>query len=182
MAYVFDPEKLHEIAKGVVGLEREEMVRVLVEKLNRAFPGHVDPDMDWIFNIAGGITGIMKILHGSLSEYLLVFGTPAGTDGFSGRYHLDIWDVVLEGEMRTYEEDSPLQCNVYGPGDLALLRRGRVKGVTFSRDNWMLEYGRGLIPTSLPFALITCHDPGIIARTVWMYGRHTVKELLRGKI
>ena len=84
--------------------------------------------------------------------------------------------------QRPYEEDSPLQCNVYGPGDLALLRRGRVKGVTFSRDNWMLEYGRGLIPTSLPFALMTCHDPGIIARTVWMYGRHTVKELLRGKI
>jgi len=182
MGYVFDPDTLHAIGKKAVGLEREEMVRVLVDELSRAYPGHVHADLDWIFNIAGGITGIMKILHGSLSEYLLLFGTPGGTDGFSGRYHLDIWDVVLSGEMRTYQEDSPLTCSVYGPGDLALLRRGRVKGVTFSRDNWMLEYGRGIIPTSLPFALITSHDADIIARTVWMYGKLTVKELLKGKV
>jgi len=124
----------------------------------------------------------MTILHGSLSEYILIFGTPGGTDGFSGRYLLDIYDVVLGGEMRTYTEESPLKTEVYKPGDLALLRRGEVKGVRFSEGNWMLEYGRGPIITSLPFGLLMSFDSWIILKTAWIYGKLTVKELLRGKI
>jgi C-8 sterol isomerase len=71
------------------------------------------------------------------------------------------------------------------PGDLAHLRRGRVKGFRISEDCWMLEYGRGPVPTCLPMGLsgaLLNLDGGIIWKTVRNYGRLVIKELLRGKI
>lgn len=182
MGYIFDPKKLHEIGRKAVGLPREEMVRVVIDETAKAYPGHVATKQDWIFSIAGGITGIMNVLHGSLTEYVLIFGTATGTDGFSGRYHLDIWDVVLAGEMKTYTEKTPLEPRLYKPGDLALLERGKVKACWFSEGNWMLEYARGAVPTSLPFAVMTSHDPRTIMRTAWIYGKQVLKELMKGKI
>jgi hypothetical protein len=182
MGYIFDPARLQEICKPALGLEREEMVETVIGELARAYPGHIETRQNWVFNIAGGITGIMNVLHGSMTEYLLFFGTPGGTDGFSGRYLLDIYDVVLSGRMKTYEDDTPLKARTFEPGDLALLRKGRVKGVSFSEDNFMLEYGRGLIASSLPYALISANDPQIILKTVWIYGRLVVKEILSGKL
>jgi C-8 sterol isomerase len=181
MGHIFDPHTLQEIVKKVIGLPNDEMVRKLVDELAAQYPGHIESRGDWIFNIAGGITGIMNILHGSMSEYLLIFGTATGTDGFSGRYLLDIYDVVLSGEMSTYAEDAALTPRIHKPGDLAFLPRGKVKACHFSPDNWMLEYGRGPTATSLPFALMSANDFRIVARTLLVYGKLTIKELLRGK-
>src|SRR5438093_8426105 len=105
MGYLFDPKDLQARARKVVGLPHEEMVRRLTEDLAKAYPGHIETRERWIFSLAGGATGIMTILHGSLSEYLLVFGTPIGTEGFSGRYWIDIYDCMLSGEMWTYTEE-----------------------------------------------------------------------------
>jgi C-8 sterol isomerase len=85
--------------------------------LARLYPGHIETREDWFFNIAGGATGIMTVLHGSLSEYLIWFGTPVGTEGFSGRYHLDIYDVAIGGQFWVYDEDNPLERKVFGSGD-----------------------------------------------------------------
>ena len=50
---------------------------------------------------------------------------------------------------------------------------------------WMLEYGRGPVPTVLPFALSgasASFELRTIARTIGVYGRLVVRELLQGKI
>jgi C-8 sterol isomerase len=70
-----------------------------------------------MFNLAAGATGMMTVLHGSLSEYLLLFGSPIGTEAFSGRYRLDIWDWVIAGEMWTYTEETYQQKTVTLPGE-----------------------------------------------------------------
>jgi flavin-dependent dehydrogenase len=52
-------------------------------------------------------------------------------------------------------------------------------------DTWMLEYGRGPVPTALPFALsgaVTSLDARSAVKTMWLYGRLVVKELAHGKI
>lgn len=186
MGHVFNLDKLHEIANKGVGLPCEEACRVVVEELVRAYPTHVDANQEWIFNIAAGATGIMKVLHGSLSEYLIIFGTPVGTEAFSGRYRLDIHDFVICGEMWTYTEDRWSQRVVTRPGEHAVLRTGQVKGFRLLEDTWMLEYGQGIIPASLPGALgdaiFSAMDGTIICRTLTSYGKLLIRELLQGKI
>ena len=90
MGHLFAPGTLHEIAKRRAGLPHEEMVALIIEDLARAYPRHIETRQNWFFSLAGGATGIMTVLHGSLSEYLLLFGSPVGTEGFSGRYWLNL--------------------------------------------------------------------------------------------
>lgn len=185
MGYIFDPQKLHALAKNLVGLPHEEMVAAIIGDLAKAYPGHVETKQNWVLSICGGVMGIMTVLHGSLSEYVLIYGTPIGTEGFSGRYRVDIYDVLLSGEMWTYTEDHFREPIVTMPGEIAHLRRKQAKGVKLADGSWMLEYGRGPIPTTLPFALsgaVTSLDVRSVAKTMWIYGRLVVKELCRGKI
>jgi len=161
------------------------MMEAIIEDFAVVHPGHIEKRQKWIFNIAGGAVGMMTILHGSLSEYLILFGTAVGTEGFSGRYRIDIYDFMLAGEMWTYTEEDFRERTVSKPGDMTLLRRGQAKGLRLFEGTWMLEYGRGPVPTTLPFALggaMTSMDATIIFQTLWLYGRLVVKELRQGKI
>src|SRR5262249_55488232 len=105
MGYVFDPDQLHEIARKGIGLSHAEMSRVVGSEPPRAYPSQVRPAADWLFNLAGGAVGAMTVLHGSLTEYVLIFGSPIGVHGYSGRYRIEIFDFMMAGEMWTYTED-----------------------------------------------------------------------------
>ncbi len=186
MGYIFDPAVIHEIGKKGVGLPPEEMVPVIMNELAAAYPGHVAKEAKFIFSIVAGITGIMTVLHGSLSEYIVLFGTPVGSEGFSGRYGLDIYDVVISGEMWTYTEENFLRREVHRPGEMAALKKGQAKGVKLHEDIWLLEYGRGFVPGCLPLALadamLSCLDPLTVGKTLAHYGKLVIGELMQGKI
>lgn len=185
MAQVFDPKVLAEIAKKGIGLPHDRMFGVVHEALRERYPKHIHPDIRWIFNNAGGAMGQMTLLHASLTEYLLFFGTPIGTEGHSGRYRTAVWDFMLEGEMWCYVEGETAR-SVYRPGEYAHLGASKVKGYRIPDHGWMLEYARGPIPTMLPFgladSLFSTVDYRCVLRSLWMYGRLTVKELLQGKL
>jgi C-8 sterol isomerase len=185
MGYIFEPEALHALAKKRIGLPHEEMVQAIRVDLAKSHPGHIEMREKWILSICGGVMGIMTIMHGSLSEYVLVYGTPIGTEGYSGRYRVDIYDVLLAGEMWTYTEEAFRKPIITMPGEMAHLSRRQAKGVKIFEGSWMLEYGRGPIPTTLPFALtgaVTSLDLKPIAQTLGQYGWLAIKELCRGKI
>jgi hypothetical protein len=186
MAYLFDPDLLHTIARRYLGEPLEQMFQAITSDLHRHYPGHIEIRPNWIFNLAGGYVGIMTILHASLSEYVLLFGTPLGACGFSGRYFMDVYDFLLAGELTAFTEKQFVEPTIHRPGDLTLLRRGQAKGFKLTEGGWVLEYGRGFIPASLPFALgdalFSCFDLATIARTFWIYGKLTLKELWKGKI
>jgi hypothetical protein len=90
MSKVFDLKELGEIANKGIILPRDRMFTVVHEELLRRYPEHIRKNPRWIFNIAGGATEQIQILHGPLSEYLIFFGTPIGTEGHSRRYYADI--------------------------------------------------------------------------------------------
>jgi C-8 sterol isomerase len=183
--YVFDPDKLHEIAQLGVGKPHQQMVDAVVEGMQNEYAEWVQPQ-DWIYNCAGGAVGVMKLLHASLSEYVLIFGTPIGTEGFSGRYRVGIWDFVMSGDMWTYTDDNIGEKVITRPGERAYLSPDRVKGYRLPDGGWMLEYGRGPIPTVLPFGLadatFSMMDGTMLRQTIFTYGKLTVRNLLKGKI
>ncbi|WP_104183414.1 ERG2 family protein [Mycobacterium avium] len=186
MGPIFDADNLHAIAKSAVGMETKEAAFAhILHELNGDYRGHIRDDVPWVFNNAGGAMGQMKLLHASLSEYLIFFGTPIGTEGHSGRYGSEVWDFIIDGEVWCYEEGQ-FERSVYQPGDVAYLAGGRAKGYAIPDSAFMLEYARGPIPAMMPFgigdAIFSTLDAPTIGKTALYYTRLVVGELLKGKV
>jgi len=189
MGHVFDPAVLHAAARDVIGLPLDKMVARLVEDLARRYPGHIDGGADhpdqWVFSNAGGAMGALRILHASLTEYVILFGTAIGTEGHSGRFRVDDYFMILDGEQWAYAPGE-LEPTIYRPGDLHVMRRGEARGYRMPGRCWALEYARGAIPLMLPFAVADAFtstlDWPTLRRTLRLYGRAVIGQLLRGKL
>ena len=153
MAYLFEPDDFPDIVQKALGLPRDRMFAVIIESLQQRFPDYITPQPRWFMNNAGGAMGVVSFLFASLSEYIMLFGTPLGTEGHCGRYPAEIYDFVLDGEVWCFEEGA-FEREVYKPGDVFYHNgRGRPRGYRIKDHAWMLEYGRGRIPFMLPFGL-----------------------------
>ena len=160
MAYQIEPDVLQKVAKQVAGspLDGSELIAYTIELLSDEYPDLVDPRPGrWVGSKAGGILGKVRFLYFSPREYLVVFGSPTGTQGFSGRYkHVDIHKFLIAGQIDSYDLDSddtsalpPLL-----PGEHTCLERGHARGLTIHPGSWHIEYGRGAVATTLPFAMV----------------------------
>lgn len=180
MAYLFDPEVLHSVAKASLPLPLNEKIEFIRRELGERYPGHVVPTTEWVFNIAGGAMGQMTLLHASITEYVIIFGTPIGTEGYSGRFSSDDYFMILEGEQWSYGEGD-LERHVYKPGDLHHLPKGTARGYRMPDRCFALEYARGMIPLMLPFgfadSIFSTVDPVVIGRTMKLYGQAILGEL-----
>ena len=127
----------------------------------------------------------MTLLHSSITEYIIIFGSPIGTEGHSGRFLAEDHFFILEGEQWAYGP-GPLARLVFRPGDCHVLPRGHAEGYRMPDRCYALEYARGFIPAMLPFgladSLTSTLDLRTVARTFRLYGRAVVRELLLGKL
>lgn len=187
MGYIFDPEVLqHTVQRAIAeGGSLHDKVARIREDLDLRYPGHIRPEDEWVFNIAGGAMGHMTVLHASITEYVIVFGTPIGTEGYSGRFLADDYFIILEGEQWAYGEGDEGRLE-FRPGDMHHLPRGDARGYRMPDRCYALEYARGLIPTMLPFGLADSFtstvDPKPVMKTMRIYTRAVLGELFRGKI
>lgn len=183
--FLFDPEVLGRVARGVLGQPLEAMVEQIAAQLEHEYPGHIRHDRPWVLNNAGGAMGMMTVLHASITEYVIVFGSPIGTEGHTGRFWAEDYFFILEGEQWAYSENSPTR-EVYKPGDLHVLPKGLAQGYRMPDRCFALEYARGFIPAMLPFGLADTLfgtlDWQTLGKTLSLYGKSTIKELLQGKI
>jgi C-8 sterol isomerase len=187
VGFIFDPDVLHDAAVSAIaaGDTLREKIASLRKTLDARYPGHIRMEDEWVFNIAGGALGQMTILHASITEYVIVFGSPIGTEGYSGRFFADDYFTILEGEQWAYSEGDEGK-SVFRAGDTHHLPRGHARGYRMPDRCYALEYARGVIPTMLPFGLADSFtstlDPLPVANTMRIYARAVVGELLRGKI
>jgi len=193
--YVFDQEYLHSLAREAIRLhpdDRHALVSHITSSLNSTYSSkrvalNANPHLDseWIFSNAGGAMGAMVILHASITEYLIIFGTPLGTEGHTGRHTADDYFHILIGEQWAFSAGE-LEMEVYKPGDMHYLPRGSVKQYKMHEGCFALEYARGWIPLMLPFGLAdtlsSTLDFPTFYHTVRITGREIIRNLLLGKI
>lgn len=150
--YVFDTRVIHEIACQHLGKPLEEMFDCIAADLEAQYPGKIDTSKPWIYSNAGGVMIQMKLYHASTKEYIMIWGTPIGSEGHTGRNQVDFYDTVLDGEAWYYKEGQ-FQRDVYTPGDYIVVNKGEATGMHYPDHVWMIEYARGPLLTLLPFGL-----------------------------
>ena len=159
MKYHIDPNILQQVANEVIDLPLADdaMFQAIREKLAAHYPDLINAEARcWIGSRAGGILGKMTLLYANMNEYLIIFGTPSGSQGFSGRYNfMQIWDFFLAGETITCDlENEQVIAKHNKAGDVGFLDKGQSLSCELKACSWMIEYGRGPNITALPFALM----------------------------
>jgi hypothetical protein len=187
MAYKIDPDVLRKVARQVAGtpLEDSELITRAIEMLADEYPDLIDTAPgDWVGSKAGGILGKVRFLYFSLREYIVIFGSPTGTQGFSGRYkHVQIHKFLIAGRIESYDlesdDTSPLPPLL--PGGHTCLEKGHARGLTIHPGSWHIEYGRGAVVTTLPFAMM---DTLLLSLELESVRRSTVEfaKLIRKRI
>lgn len=89
--FVFKPSDMQDIAR--TSIERSKAaspnnsanatltVSFVLEGLRKRYGNLIAGDPPWMLNNAGGAMGAMRVLHFSMSEYVIIFGTAVGTEG-----------------------------------------------------------------------------------------------------
>ena len=185
MGYIFNPNALQDIVKKNLNLPLEERLDAIIADIDKKYPKRICTKKKWAFSIAGGITGQLTVLYGSLSEYILIFGCPVGSEGYSGRFAPTLYDIIIDGEHQTYTLGQ-IRPEVHLPGDMIVLPRGTAKGCLMKPGNWIMEYGRGFVLQALPFGILASFiismDYRSVRRQFWEYSKICTREILRGHI
>ncbi|KAK3326330.1 C-8 sterol isomerase [Apodospora peruviana] len=187
--YIFETDHLHDLSRRAIaahGNDTRSVVKYITDELSArvSTKSHVNLDEEWMFNNAGGAMGAMYIIHASVTEYLIIFGTAVGTEGHTGRHTADDFFHILQGTQLAYVPGE-YEPEVYPQGSMHHLRRGTVKQYKMPESCFALEYARGWIPPMLFFGyadgLTSTMDIPTLWRTTYVTGREIIGNLLKGK-
>ena len=126
-------------------------------------------------------------MHASLTEYLIIFGSPIGTEGHTGHHLADDYFIILSGIQRAAYPGQTI-ADAYHPGDLNYLPYGLARQYSLSAEKggFALELAQGYIPTMLIFgfadSVFSTVDPFNLYRQINFTARSIIGNLLRGKI
>jgi C-8 sterol isomerase len=157
-----DPTSIHELAKDAIAASPNDtagMIQHIVMNLTATYPTtqiKLNTDStEWVFSNAGGAMGAMYIIHASITEYLIIFGTPLGTEGHTGLHTADDYFNILVGEQWAFLPGS-LEMERYPAGSVHFLPRGTAKQYKMHEGCFALEYARGTTAFQLqPRILLT---------------------------
>src|SRR5262245_48635030 len=152
MAYIFDPDVVHECSLASLDKPKPAMFDAFAAAMEEKYPDRLDLDQPWIYSNAGGAMIQMKLYYASIFEYMMIWGTPIGSEGHSGRHAVGFWDTVLDGEM-WYFAEGQFSKSVYRPGDRVYVGPNQARGMNFTTGVWALEYARGPLALSIPFGV-----------------------------
>ncbi|ESK81541.1 c-8 sterol isomerase (erg-1) [Moniliophthora roreri MCA 2997] len=182
--YILDPIFLNQLAQDSIAASPNStsgMIDHIIANLTSTYsPQQIQFNTDtseWVFNNAGGAMGAMYIIHASITEYLIVFGTPLGTEGHSGTYPGDNYFNILVGEQWAFYPGE-LEKRVYRPGMVNHLPRGKNIQYKMHKGCFALEYQRGWIPPMLPFGFGDTFTSTLDFWALWRTAKWTVREMI----
>ncbi|KAH8829801.1 C-8 sterol isomerase [Flagelloscypha sp. PMI_526] len=195
--YRLDRHMLHALAQDAIASapvkdDMPSIISHIVANLSTEYAGTnvrintnwQDPS-EWVFNNAGGAMGAMFLLHASITEYLIIFGTPLGTEGHTGMHTADDYFNILVGEQWAFRAGA-FEIERYPAGSVHHLPRGHTKQYKMHEGCFAMEYAVGWIPPMLPFgfadALSSTLDIPALYHTVRITAREMIMNLLMGKI
>ncbi|KKY27811.1 putative c-8 sterol isomerase (erg-1) [Diplodia seriata] len=180
--YIFDHKDLHDLATRAIAQHGND-TRGIVSYITTELSGRdhltsfVNLDEEWVFNNAGGAMGAMYIIHASITEYLIIFGTAIGTEGHTGRHTADDYFNILTGTQLAYVPGE-YEPEVYPAGSVHHLRRGEVKQYKMDSSCFAMEYARGWIPPMLFFGYADTFSSTLDFPTLWATTRITGREMI----
>ncbi|CAI7575044.1 unnamed protein product [Penicillium bialowiezense] len=179
--YIFDPEHLHDLSQRAISAHGEDtrsIVNFIVAELEQKVgANYLSTQEEWVFNNAGGAMGAMYVIHASITEYLIVFGTAIGTEGHTGRHTADDYFNILQGTQLAYVPGE-FKPEVYPAGSVHHLVRGEVKQYKMDESCFALEYARGWIPPMLFFGYADTFSSTLDFPTLWATSRISAVEMI----
>jgi len=147
--YVMDPEMLHQVAQDAIAASPNStsgMIDHIVANLTSTYSSkeiRLNTDTsEWVFNNHGGAMGVMYIIHASITEYLIIYGTPLGTEGHTGLHTADDYFNILVGEEWVFYPGD-LEMRRFPAGTLNHMPRGKAGQYKMHKGCFALEYARG---------------------------------------
>ena len=142
---------MHSLAQAAIAAapapdDTASMVQFIIANLTAEYPStkiNLNTNtQEWVFSNAGGAMGAMYIIHASVTEYLIIFGTPIGTEGHTGLHTADDYFNILVGEQWAFAPPN-LTMERYPAGSVHVLPRGQMKQYKMHEGCFALEYARG---------------------------------------
>lgn len=100
----FDEEVLQHIAQDSTEIPEKERLAFIVQELHRIYQTTENPQF-YLFN-GGSAYGLVGLVYASLTEYLIIYGTPLNNGGHSGRYLMTVHDFVYRGKISIASPDN----------------------------------------------------------------------------
>lgn len=192
--WVYDPKVLQTVAQqGIARAQAshgpnapsEVVIAEVIQAVLERYPDATRYTGNWLWNNAGGAMGSMTVLHCSFSEYLIIFGTPVGTEGHTGRHLADDYFTIIYGEQWAAGVGAGPR-EVYKAGEQHHLHRFDAKQYRMDDECWALEYARGNIPSMMIFgffdALFSTVDVVTMYQTVRESAGNMLMNMLNGKL
>lgn len=191
--FMFDPKILQELSQEAIAEHPNTSDPSLIftslhEKLRDTYGDYIE-DLDpekWMFSNAGGAMGNFIILHATLFEYLIIFGSATGTEGHSGYHLADDYFTILYGEQRAANRSQTVP-SIYKPGDINHMPYGEIRQYSLPgpKGGYALELAQGYIPTMLIFgfadSVFSTVDPINLYRQILFTLQSMYKNILKGK-
>nr|XP_039251260.1 protein erg2 homolog [Styela clava] len=120
----------------------------------------------------GGIHGLVHLLYGSLSEFLIVYHAPLQTSGSSGRHLITMSITVLQGSVKVVNERTGKYVQ-YSTNANYTHHNGERTFVELEENTILVVYGRGLVPMNMGYwlcdSLISSADPATAFFVIYYY-------------